>query len=352
MLIIGCDYHPSFQQIAFVDTDTGEFQERRLVHPEEAEKFYRELAVQAKKMRVGMEASGLARWFERLLAELNIELWIGDATEIARKRERKQKTDRQDAQHILKLMLKDDFPQIWVPSGDNRDLRQLLWHRHRMVQARTRIMNQLQAVALNEGVRSKKKLWREKGRAQLESFRLAPWASRRRHDLLELLDRLNPTIAALSQAIEQEVEKCPEAQRLQTHPGVGPLTALAFVLIIGNPDRFQCGKQIASYLGLVPLEDSSGNRRRLGHITKQGNSLLRFLLVEAAQVTARSLPEWRSKYVHLTMRRGRKIAKVAMARTLAVRLYWMMRKEWDYAQLKKFGSQVGVVCLILGLFRA
>jgi transposase len=339
MLIIGCDYHPSFQQIAFVDMDTGEFQERRLEHPEEAEKFYRELAVQAKKVRVGMEASGLARWFERLLAELNIELWVGDATEIARKRERKQKTDRQDAQHILRLMLKDDFPQIWVPSGENRDLRQLLWHRHRMVQARTRIMNQLQAVALNEGVRSKKKLWREKGREQLESFRLAPWASRRRHDLLELLDRLNPTIATLSQAIEQEVEKCPEAKRLQTHPGVGPLTALAFVLTIGKPDRFECGKQIASYLGLVPLEDSSGNQRRLGHITKQGNSRLRFLLVEAAQVTARSLPEWRSKYVHITMRRGRKIAKVAMARKLAVRLYWMMRKEWDYEQLKKFGSQ-------------
>jgi len=137
------------------------------------------------------------------------------------------------------------------------------------------------------------------------------------------------------------VEKCPEAQRLRTHPGVGPLTALAFVLIIGKPDRFQCGKQIASYLGLVPLEDSSGNRRRLGHITKQGNSLLRFLLVEAAQVTARSLPEWRSKYVHLTMRRGRKIAKVALARKLAVRLYWMMRKGWDYEQLKKLGSHAG-----------
>jgi len=341
MLIIGCDYHPSFQQIAFVDTDTGELQERRLEHREEAEKFYRELAVQGMKVRVGMEASGQARWFERLLAELNIELWIGDATEIARKRERKQKTDRQDAQHILRLLLKDDFPQIWVPSWENRDLRQLLWHRHRMVQARTRMMNQLQAVALNEGLRCKKKLWREHGREQLESFRLAPWASRRRHDLLELLDRLNPTIAELSQAIEQEVEKCPEAQRLMTHPGVGPLTALAFVLIIGKADRFQCSKQIASYLGLVPLEDSSGKRRRLGHITKQGNSLLRFLLVEAAQVTVRSLPEWRSKYVHLTMRRGRKIAKVAMARKLAVRLYWMMRKEWDYEQLNKFGSHAG-----------
>src|SRR5882724_8137919 len=209
MLIIGCDYHPSFQQIALVDTDTGELQERRLDHRQEAEKFYRELAAQGVKVRVGMEASGQARWFERLLGELKFELWIGDATEIARKRERKQRTDRQDAQHILRLMLKDDFPQIWVPSWENRDLRQLLWHRHRMVQTRTRIMNQLQAVALNEGIRRKKGLWRETGRKQLESFRLAPWASRRRRDLLELLDRLNPTIAELSQAIEQEVEKCP-----------------------------------------------------------------------------------------------------------------------------------------------
>jgi transposase len=341
MIIIGVDFHPEFQQIASVDTDSGEFQEKRLAHPAEAEQFYRDLAAQGKKVRVGMEASGHARWFERLLAELQLELWIGDAAQIRAKRVRKQKTDRQDAQLILKLMLKDDFPQIWVPSWENRDLRQLLWHRHRMVQARTRIMNQLQAVALNEGLLCKKRLWRERGRQQLESFRLAPWASRRRCDLLELLDRLNPTIAELSQAIEQEVENCPEAKRLMTHPGVGPLTALAFVLIIGKAERFQCGKQIASYLGLVPLEDSSGKRRRLGHITKQGNSLLRFLLVEAAQVTVRSLPEWRSKYFHLAMRRGRKIAKVAMARRLAVGLYWMWRKGWDYEQVKKFGSHAG-----------
>jgi transposase len=158
---------------------------------------------------------------------------------------------------------------------------------------------------------------------------------------LELLDRLNPTIGELSQAIEQEVEKCPAARRLMTHPGVGPLTALAFVLIIGDAERFQCGKQVASYLGLVPLEDSSGNRRRLGHITKQGSSILRFLLVEAAQVTARSRPQWRSKYCHLMMRRGRKTAKVAMARRLAVHLYWMLRQGWDYQQWIKFGSHAG-----------
>src|SRR5437016_12834405 len=339
MIIIGCDYHPGFQQIAYVDTETGELKEQRLEHPEPAEKFYRELAGQGRSIRLGMEASGHARWFERLLAELNIELWIGDAAKIRAKRVRKKKTDREDARHILGLLLKDDFPQIWVPSWENRDLRQLLWHRHRMVQARTRIMNQLQAVALNEGLRCKKRLWREHGRQQLESFRLAPWASRRRRDLLELMDRLNPTITELSQAIEQEVEKCPEARRLMTHPGVGALTAVAFVLIIGQAERFGSGKQVASYLGLVPLEDSSGNRRRLGHITKQGSSMLRFLLVEAAQVTARSLPQWRSKYLHLMMRRGRKTAKVAMARRLAVHLYWMMRQGWDYQQWIKFGSQ-------------
>ena len=164
MIIIGVDFHPEFQQIALVDKDTGEFQEKRLAHREEAEKFYRTLAAAGQKVRVGMEASGHARWFERLLAELQIELRIGDAAEIRTKRVRKQKTDRQDARLILQLLLEDRFPQIWVPSWENRDLRQLLWHRHRMVQARPRIMNQLQAVALNEGLRCQKRLWRAHGR--------------------------------------------------------------------------------------------------------------------------------------------------------------------------------------------
>src|ERR1700682_192428 len=224
MIIIGVDFHPEFQQIASVDTETGEVQEKRLAHREEAEAFYRALAGQ--KVRVGMEASGHGRWFERLVAELPFELWIGDAAEIRTKRVRKRKTDRQDAQLILRLLLENRFPQIWVPSWENRDLRQLLWHRHRMVQARTRIMNQLQAVALNEGLRCKKRLWREAGREQLEAFPLAPWASRRRRDLLALLDRLSPTIAELTQTIEQQAEKCPEARRLRTHPVVASLTAL------------------------------------------------------------------------------------------------------------------------------
>jgi transposase len=342
MMIIGVDYHPSDQYIALVDTETGESGERRLNHGDgEAEKFYRDLSLRGVSARVGMEATGYSRWFERLLAELGIEVWIGDAAKINAKRVRKQKTDRQDAQLLLKLLLENNFPRVWVPSPENRDLRQLLWHRHRLVQMRTRIMNQLQALAMNEGQRRKKKLWSEQGRARLEKLPLATWASRRRQDLLELLDRMNPTIEALTAAVEQEARKRPEALRLMTHPGVGPLTALAFVTIIGTPERFPCGKQIGSYVGLIPSEDSSAGHQRLGHISKQGNALLRFLLVEAAQAAVRCDSDWRRRYLHLAMRRERRIAKVAMARRLAVRLYWMWRNGWEYPQSGGFGSHAG-----------
>ena len=278
MLIIGCDYHPSVQHIAWIDTETGECGERQLRHSDgEAEKFYRDLKAKGANVRVGIEATGHSRWFERLLAELKFELWAGDPAQIKATRVRKQKNDRQDAEHILKLMMEKRFPQVWVPGPENRDLRQLLWHRHRLVQMRTRIMNQLQAVAMNEGVRRKKALWSQSGREQLESFRLAPWATRRRHDLSQLLDQLNPCIAELTAAIEKEAEQNSEAQRLMTHPGVGPITALAYVLIIGSPERFRCGKQIGSYLGLIPCEDSSAGRQRLGHISKQGKHAAAFL---------------------------------------------------------------------------
>jgi transposase len=152
MLIRGCDYHPDFRQIAWVDAGTGECGERQLRHSDgEAERFYRNLKLQGVPVRVGMEATGHARWFERMLAELHQEIWVGDPGQIKATRVRKQKTDRRDAEHILKLMLEDRLPRVWVPGPENRDLRQLLWHRHRMAQIRTRVMNQLQAVAMNEG---------------------------------------------------------------------------------------------------------------------------------------------------------------------------------------------------------
>jgi transposase len=186
------------------------------------------------------------------------ELWIGDPAEIKAKRVKKQKYDREDARLLLRLMRENNFPKIWVPSPENRDLRQLLWHRHRLVEMRTRIMNQLQALAMNEGQRRKSKLWSGQGRAELEKLPLAPWASRRRQELLQLLDGRNPTIDDLTAAAEQEARKRPDVLRLMTHPGVGALTALAYGLIIGTPERFHRGKQIGTYIGMIPSED--GNR--------------------------------------------------------------------------------------------
>ena len=153
MLIIGLDYHPSVQQIAFFDFETGETGERQLNHNEgEVEEFYRELKRRGISVRVGMEAAGNTCCFERLMTELGFELWIGDPVQIRRQRVRKQKTDRRDAHLLLKLLVEDRFPRVWVPSAENRDLRQLLWHRHRLVQMRTRVKNQLEAIALNEGL--------------------------------------------------------------------------------------------------------------------------------------------------------------------------------------------------------
>ena len=238
-------------------------------------------------------------------------------------------------------MRENNFPQIWVPGPENRDLRQLLWHRHRLVQMRTRIMNQLQALAMNEGYRWKKKLFSEQGRALLEKLALAPWASRRRQELLELLDRMNPTIEELTAAAEREARKRPEVLRLMTHPGVGPLTALAYVLIIGTPTRFQRGKQIGTYVGMIPCEESSGGKQRLGHISKQGNSLLRFLLVEAAQAAARIHPDWRRRYMHLAHASAQEHCQGSDGTTLAVRLYWMWRNGCEYSQSLEFGSHVG-----------
>jgi transposase len=338
MLIIGCDFHPGFQQVAIFDNLTGELQEKRLPHRAEAEQFYRSLAGQA--VRVGMEACGHYPWFERLLEELGVELWLGDAAKIRASVVRKQKTDRRDAEHLLNLLREDRFPRIWVPSLEVRDVRQLLVHRHKQVQARTRTKNQLQAMALSHGVQKKRKLWTKAGRAELEQLALLPYAAERRKRLLEALDGLEAEIVGLDRRVEQEARQRSEAVRLMTHPGVGPVTALAMVLTLGPAERFGSAKQVGSYFGLIPSEDSSGGKQRLGRISKQGSSFLRFLLVEAGQTAARLDPQLKRFYRRLAVRKNRSIAKVAVARKLATRLYLMLREDWTYAQLSQAVMQV------------
>lgn len=335
MLIIGCDFHPSFQQIAYLDQETGEYGERRLSHPEQAAQFYR--ALSGIEVRVGMEATGSYRWFRRLLAELGQEILLGDPSAIHATIPRRQQTDKRDARHILKLLVEDRFPAVWQPLAENEQTRQLLLHRHRLVGLRTRVKNQLDAVAKNDGLVNNRG-WTNQRRRQLEALPLTGWDAQRRKDLLALLDELDARLRPLDQAVKKAAAENSDACLLMTHPGVGPIVALAYVLTIGDWQRFPRGKQVASYLGLIPSEASSSSKRRLGHISKQGNALMRCLLVEAATIAQRYDASWHRQYVRLSMSKHHGVAKVAIAHKLSVRLYWMLRSGNDYEHIKERGS--------------
>ena len=341
MIIIGCDLHTRSEQIAMLDTETGEFEERRLEHEDgEVRRFYAGLKEPA---LVGIESTGYTRWFADMLAELGHELVVGEAGKIRAMETRKQKHDRRDAEHILNLLLRGDFPKIWLPSAEERDVRVLLEHRHQLVELRTRAQNGLQAIALSYGLRRRRRLWSERGQEELKELPLREGMGRRRADLLRLVRQLNIWVQELDGRIELEVAQREEAQRLMTHPGVGPQTALATVLVLGPVERFPDDRHLTSYLGLIPQEDSSAGRQRFGHLTKQGNRLLRWLLVEAAQTASRYDPRLRRAYRRLAFRKGRPVAKVAIARKLAIRLYIMLRDKIDYAEFCRRGSHAGML---------
>jgi transposase len=285
MQIIGCDFHPSWPQVAVFDSSTGEIVERKLVNGNgEAERFYRSLPVPS---LVGLESCGNSQWFIELVEQLGHEVWIGDAAQIRASYVRRQKTDKRDAGHILKLLLEGRFPRLWVPDAEVRDLRQLLIHRHKLVEIRARVKNGLQHLAMNRGMQKKARLWTAAGQKAFGDLPLAGWAACRREDLQRLREVLDVQIGKLDEAAQRAAEGNEQARLLMTQPGVGPITSLAFVLTLGDVARFKRGKQVASYLGLIPREHSSGGKQHLGGISKQGNRFARMLLVEAAQTATR-----------------------------------------------------------------
>ena len=338
--IVGCDFHPRWQQIAVFDAESGEVSEHKLLHGDGgAERFYRALAAPA---LIGIEACGNSQWLIDLLRGLGHEVWVGDAARIRASYVRKQKTDRRDAEHILRLLLERRFPRLWQPTAEERDLRQLLIHRHKLVEIRSRVKNGLQHLALNRGLQKQTALWSVRGRADLEKLPLAGWTARRREDLLQLLAELDRCIGELDQAVVGAANEDAQARLLMTQPGVGPITALAFVLTIGDVRRFAHSGQVASYVGLIPREHSSGGKQKLGAITKQGNRFLRQLLVEAAQTTCRLDEGFRKQYQARCHRKPKGVAKVAAARKLAVRLYWMLKQNVGYPEIARIESSSGV----------
>src|SRR2546426_5182164 len=298
MLIIGCDFHTRYQQIAMAREGTAELLlERRLDHESgEAHAFYRNLQSSHEPVLVGIEATGPIHWFERLLAELGHELWIGDSAKIRAQEVRKQKTDERDAALILDLLLAKRFPKIWVPTPVERDLRQLLWHRHKLVCLRTMLGNQLHFLAISQGFCRKQKLFTKKGRVELSGLALGPWASRRREELLQLLDQVDAPIAELDRAVLEESQGRDDAVLLMTHPGIGPVTSLAFVLAIGPVTRFRRSKEIASYLGLNPSEESSGGKRRPRAPHQTGHNHVGSLVVETVPHAVRPDPALRQDH--------------------------------------------------------
>jgi len=287
---------------------------------------------------VGIEATGSMGWFLHLMDELGITCRVGHPARIRKAETRRQKHDRRDAALLLQLLVENRFPTIWTPSTELRDLRALLLHRYQWVRMRTRVQNALQAIALSRGLQRGHALWNPVGQAALAALPLAPHATHRRDALLALYRQLDDQVGQLDERVKQAARDRPGATLLMTHPGVGPVTGLATEVFLGDPSRFADGKALASYVGMIPSEYSSGARQRLGAISKQGNSFLRFLWCEATLHAVRLDPDLKRFYRRKLQQKGIAKARVAAGRKLGIRLWIMLRDQIDYTEFCRRGS--------------
>ena len=337
MRIIGCDLHARQQTIAMLDTETGEVTEKALAHEgETVREFY---AALPRPVLVGLEATGSMYWFLRLLEELGIEYRVGHPAAIRKAETRKQKHDRRDAELIRRLLVENRFPQIWLPTSEQRDLRTLLRHRQQLVRMRVMTQNGLQGLALSQGLRRGAKLWSQEGQRELESLPLTGYTRTRRQQLQELRQELNQRLQQLDQAVSEQAEQRAGARLLLSHPGVGPNTALATEIFLGDARRFPNAKAVASYVGIIPSEHSSGGQQRNGSLSKQGNPLLRQLWVEAARAAARKDARLKQFYRKKLVQKGLGKAVVATARKLGIRLWIMLRDQIDYTEFCRRAEQ-------------
>jgi len=337
MKIVGCDLHARQQSIAMLDTETGEFTEKIVRHEGNGvREFY---AALEGGVVVGIEATGSMQWFLQLLEELGIQYRVGHPAKIRAAETRKQKHDRRDARLILELLaMKDRFPEIWMRSMEQRDLRTLLRDRHQWVKMRARLQHTMQSMALNHGLRRGPGLGSVAGQSALQALPLAHYTSQRRNALVSLYAQLQKRIQELDKVVEAEAQSRAQACRLLTHPGVGPVTALATEVFLGDPHRFPTGKQVASYIGMIPGEHSSGKRQQLGKLSKEGNALLRYRWTEAAMHAVLKDPELKRFYRRKLIQKGMGKARVAAARKLGIRLWIMLRDQIDYEEFCRRGK--------------
>jgi transposase len=336
----GVDFHARQQTIAYCNTQEGEIKLMRIVHDdrEALRRFYTQFQ---SPVIVGLEAGGYSEWFERFLEELQIEAWFGNPTEVRRRARSRQKNDRRDAELLLDLLINNEFPRVYRQSPDSRAVLAQLRYRHKLVGLRTQATNSLHALAIREGLSLRAALLTKAGRARLKALSLSAVKARQCDEWLNLIDQLSDNIKRLERELSQLARQDGRVRRVRTHPGIGLLTGLALVHTLAPVSRFSNSRKVTAYVGLEPREFSSDTKQRWGGISKAGSRLLRFLLVEAAQHAARGDGELRNTYRHLSLRRGRPKALVAVARKLLVRAYILLRDEIDYATYLRRTVAVG-----------
>ncbi|MEJ7575959.1 MAG: IS110 family transposase [Pyrinomonadaceae bacterium] len=336
---IGVDLHARQQTLAFVDTHDGEIKCRELHHQkEDVAAFYRQFTGE---VIVGVEASGYTNWFEELIEQLGYTLLVGDAAEIRRLARRRQKNDRRDAELILDLLAHDEFPRLYRYPRQSREVLRQLRFRHKLVKLRTSVLNSLHALSISAGLSLQARLATAQGRTRLEQLRLSPVLATQRDEWLALGDELSHRILAVERWLQRQAKDDEQAQRVQTHAGVGLLTSLCLVHTLGDVTRFASTRKVTAYVGLDVTEHSSAERKVYGGISKAGSRLLRYLLVEAGQTAARSDEQLRDFYQQVMKRRGKAKAKVAVARKLLIRTFIMLRDEIDYAEFLRRGKRTG-----------
>jgi transposase len=330
----GVDFHARQQTICYLTTEDGVLATHELKHDnkEAVRKFYGQLPG---PVLVGLEAGGYSLWFEQLLEELGHEIWLGNATEIRLCARRRQKNDRRDAQLILDLLVRDEFPRIHRQTPLSREILRMLRYRHRLVKIRTIIKNCLQALAIQSGLALQAKLFTQSGVQQLQTLAMPPTMQQQREQWLQLLPILDQRIEVCEQWLGEQAATDPRVQRLQTHPGIGLLTSLAVLHTLDPVSRFPNQRKVAAYGGFDPCEHSSAERKRYLGISKAGSKLLRFLLIEAGQTAVKQDAELKRFYQRLAQRKNRPKAKVAVARKLLVRSFILLRDEIDYAEFQR-----------------
>ncbi len=336
-LYIGVDIHARQQTVSYLDTSEGTTGQVVLDHEvDDVREFY--LQFQGEVI-IGIEASGYTNWFEELVEQLGHKLLVGDAGEIRRLARRRQKNDRRDADLLLDLLVKGEFPALYRYPKESREVLRQLRYRHKLVKLRTIVANTLHALALNAGLSLRAKLLTKGGRRQLNALSLSASSQQQRDELLSLADELTRRIQTVEQWLEAQAKADERVQRLQTHPGVGLLTSLCVVHTLGDLSRFAATRKVAAYVGFDPMEDSSADRKAYGGISKAGSRLLRYLLIEAGQTAARDDEQLKQFYRRLLPRRGKARAKVAVGRKLLIRCFIMGRAEIDYAEFLRRGKQ-------------